>query len=118
MYISALVRYGLEKRLIEPCDVTFITNQLLMEMGLDHHEPQEAGELSLEEILGGLLEDAVARGVCQDDITSRDLFDTRLMGVLTPLPRESMTSIWAGSSTWATTALRPTRASTTPSGTA
>ena len=88
MYISALVRYGLEKRLIEPCDVTFITNQLLMEMGLDHHEPQEAGELSLEEILGGLLEDAVARGVCQDDITSRDLFDTRLMGVLTPLPRE------------------------------
>lgn len=45
--------------------------------------------MSLEEILQGLLEDAVARGVCEDDTTSRDLFDTRLMGVLTPPPQKS-----------------------------
>ena len=30
----------------------------------------------------------MARGVCDDNITARDLFDTKLMGVLTPLPRE------------------------------
>ena len=35
-----------------------------------------------------LTEDAVARGVCEDNQVARDLFDTRLMGVLTPAPRE------------------------------
>ena len=87
-YVTALVRYGLEKGLIEPCDQTYITNQLLMTMGLDSYEYEEAPALELEDILAGLLDDAVARGVCDDNITARDLFDTRLMGVLTPLPRE------------------------------
>ena len=87
-YVTALVRYGLEKGLIEPCDQTYITNQLLMTMGLDSYEYEEAPALELEDILAGLLDDAVARGVCDDNITARDLFDTKLMGVLTPLPRE------------------------------
>ena len=87
-YLTALVRYGLEKGLIEPCDQTYITNQLLMTMGLDSYEYEEAPALELEDILAGLLDDAVARGVCDDNITARDLFDTKLMGVLTPPPRE------------------------------
>ena len=87
-YLTALVRYGLEKGLIEPCDQTYITNQLLMTMGLDSYEYEEAPALELEDILAGLLDDAVARGVCDDNITAKDLFDTKLMGVLTPLPRE------------------------------
>ena len=87
-YLTALVRYGLEKGLIEPCDQTYITNQLLMTMGLDSYEYEEAPALELEDNLAGLLDDAVARGVCDDNITARDLFDTKLMGVLTPLPRE------------------------------
>ena len=87
-YIASLVRYGLDHGLFEPCDVTFITNQLLQALSLDSWEPAEAAELPLEQILKGLLDDAVARGVCGEDVTSRDLLDTRLMGVLTPLPRE------------------------------
>ena len=87
-YLTALVNYGLSKGLIEPCDQTYITNQLLMTLGLDSFEPEEAPALELEDILAGLLDDAVARGVCADNITARDLFDTKLMGVLTPLPRE------------------------------
>ena len=87
-YVTALVRYGLEKGLIEPCDQTYITNQLLMTMGLDSYEYEEVPALELEDILAGLLDDAVARGVCDDNITAKDLFDTKLMGVLTPLPRE------------------------------
>ena len=87
-YLTALVNYGLEKGLIEPCDQTYITNQLLMTMGLDSYEYEEAPALELEDILAGLLDDAVARGVCDDNITAKDLFDTKLMGVLTPLPRE------------------------------
>ena len=87
-YLTALVNYGLSKGLIKPCDQTYITNQLLMTLGLDSFEPEEAPALELEDILAGLLDDAVARGVCADNITARDLFDTKLMGVLTPLPRE------------------------------
>ena len=88
VYITALINYGLNKGLFEPCDKAFMINGLLEVLKLDSFEPAETRTMSLEEILQGLLEDAVARGVCADDITSRDLFDTKLMGILTPPPRE------------------------------
>ena len=87
-YLASLVQYGLDTGLIEPCDKTYITNQLLQVLQLDSCEPAEPCNLSLEDILKGLLDDAVSRGVCEDNITARDLFDTKLMGVLTPLLRE------------------------------
>ena len=88
VYITALINYGLNKGLFDPCDKAFMINGILEALKLDSYEPAETITMSLEEILQGLLEDAVARGVCADDITSRDLFDTKLMGVLTPPPRE------------------------------
>ncbi len=54
-------------------------------------DPEEAGwdpGADLEQILKTLLDEAVARGVIEDGIASRDLFDTRMMGVLTPRPSE------------------------------
>ena len=87
-YITALVQYGINKELFEPCDKAFIINQLLAVLELNSYEPAETRALPLEEILQVLLDDAVSRGVCGNDITSRDLFDTKVMGVLTPLPRE------------------------------
>ncbi len=87
-YIASLVQYGLDCGLLEECDRIYVTNQLLQVLGLDSYTPAEPENLPLEEILKGLLDDAVERGVCGDDITSRDLFDTKLMGVLTPAPRE------------------------------
>ena len=87
-YLTALVEYGLKTGLIQDCDRTYIVNQLLMTMGLDSYEEEAAPPMELEDILAGLLSDAVSRGVIEDNITAKDLFDTRLMGVLTPLPRE------------------------------
>ena len=86
--ISALVQYGLDKKLIEPCDKAFIINQLLATLQLDSFEPAEVRPMALEQILKELTDDAVHRGIIEDDITSRDLYDTRLMGILTPVPRE------------------------------
>ena len=86
--ISALVQYGLDKKLIEPCDKAFIINQLLTPQQLDSYEPAEVRTMPLEVILKGLTDDAVNRGIISDDITSRDLYDTKLMGILTPMPRE------------------------------
>ena len=85
-YISALIKYALDRDLIDPCDKVFMTNRILQVMELDSYEEAAPAEASLEEILTALTDDAVKRGVCQDDITSRDLFDTKLMGELTPRP--------------------------------
>lgn len=87
-YISALIQYGLCKKLFEPCDKTYIANRIIEVLRLDGFQMEETRPLPLDEILRGLLADAVARGICGDDITSRDLLDTKLMGVLTPAPRE------------------------------
>ena len=87
-YLNALIQYGMKCQLIEESDRTYITNQLLDALSLQQYEPAECPDMPLEEILKGLLDDAVQRGVCSDDITSRDLLDTRLMGILTPRPSE------------------------------
>ena len=86
--IQQLVNYGLDTGLILPDDEIYIRNQLLMTMQLDSFaEPEgDVCYTDLESILKTLVDDAVARGVCEDNSTARDLFDTRLMGVLTPRP--------------------------------
>ena len=85
--IGALVAYGLEKGLIEEADAVWARNRMLDILSLDAYEPagEKPGE-TLEEILKAILDDAAARGVIDGGITSRDLMDTRLMGVLTPRP--------------------------------
>ena len=89
--IAALADYGVSRGLIAEADRTWAVNTLLAAMGLtEYEEPQTAGtaETSLEMILGLLTEFAVKRGLIQGDITSRDLFDTGLMGILTPRPSQ------------------------------
>ena len=54
-YISALVQYGLDKELFEPCDKAFIINQLISSLQLSSYEPVEPSKLALEVILQGLL---------------------------------------------------------------
>ncbi len=87
-YISSLIQYGLDKGLFELSDKMYITNQLLSALELDGYTQTEPEKMSLEEILNGILDDAVNRGICDDNIVSRDLLDTKLMGVMTPFPRE------------------------------
>ena len=86
--IQQLVNYGLDTGLILPDDEIYIRNQLLMTMQLDDFTAPESEVCytDLESILKTLVDDAVARGVCEDNSTARDLFDTKLMGVLTPRP--------------------------------
>ena len=87
--IEDLLGYALRTGLIEECDRTWAANRLLQTLGLESWEPpQTVRERPLEDILRELLDDAAARGVIQNDITSRDLFDTELMGILTPRPAQ------------------------------
>ena len=88
-YIAALADYAVAKGLIEEADRPWAVNRLLETMGLSSYEaPETVPQASLEEILTALVNDAVARGVIEDGIASRDLFDTKLMGVLTPRPSQ------------------------------
>ena len=88
-YIDSLVCYAMNCGLAEPCDHMVLTNRLLDLMGESEYTPsQELLTEDLEEILAGMLDHACAKGLCEDNITARDLYDTRIMGALTPMPRE------------------------------
>ena len=88
-YIDSLVSYAMNCGLAEPEDHMVLTNRLLELLGKDEYIPSDEPQSEdLEEILAGLLDYACANGICDDNITARDLFDTKLMGALTPMPRE------------------------------
>jgi len=66
-----------------------LTNRLLDILRLDDYIPSDKPLVEdIEEILGGILDYAVSAGLCDEGITARDIFDTRIMGAVTPMPRE------------------------------
>ena len=94
-YIDSLVSYGMNTGLAEPEDHQVLTNRLLELMGEVEYVPSDEPQSEdLEEILAGLLDYAVKKGLCQDNILAKDLFDTRLMAALTPMPREVIRTFW------------------------
>ena len=90
--IAKLVAYALQKGLIEPCEQTWAVNAILAVLKLDSYtQPEEdvSGEIDLPAVLGVLMDDAHERGVLEEDsVVYRDLFDTALMGALTPRPAQ------------------------------
>ena len=88
-WIDSLVAYAMMNGLAAPEDAQVLVNRLLDILRKDDYEPA-SGPLceDIETILAGILDYAVERGLCEDDITSRDIFDTRIMGAVTPMPRE------------------------------
>lgn len=88
--IKNLVEYGISTGLIEKEDKIYTTNQLLMLFGLDEiEEDVTAKEASLEQILKEMLDYAYEKGLMpENDVTHRDLFDTKIMGILTPRPSQ------------------------------
>ena len=87
--IDSLVSYAMNRGLAEPVDHQVLTNRLLDLLCLDDYVPSDEPQSEdLEEILSDILSYAVDKGLCDDGITARDIFDTRIMGALTPMPRE------------------------------
>lgn len=90
--ILKLTEYGIEKNLIDKEDKSYIINRYLEMFGEDSfEEPTDilTDDAELEEILDELTRIAYDKGIIPDDgITQKDLFDTKLMGVLTKRPGE------------------------------
>ena len=88
--IKKLVEYGVETGLTPECERIYTTNLLLELFKEDEYEDVSiAGEeLNLEKILKELLDEACARGIIEDSIVYRDLFDTKMMNCLVPRPAQ------------------------------
>ena len=88
--IAKLVQYGIESGLIPECERIYTTNLLLDCFHEDEYtEPAEVYvNIDLESTLKELLDEAVARGIIEDSIVYRDLFDAKLMNCLMPRPAQ------------------------------
>ncbi len=95
-YIDSLIAYAMNCGLTEPEDHIVATNRILDILRIDDYSPSDELLIEdLEAILAGILDYAVANGLCDDGITARDIFDTRIMGALTPMPREVISTFRA-----------------------
>ncbi len=95
-YIDQLIEYGISTALIDRQNTVFIRNALLKLLGLDDYQPVQATkQMPLENILKAILDFACEKGLIQDNQTSRDLFDTAIMGILTPYPSEVIKKFWS-----------------------
>ena len=88
--IGALTNYAISHGLAEEADRHYLVNALLEKLGLDDYET--VGDVpfqGLDDILDTLVDYAAEQGLLKSEsITGRDLFDTALMGVVTPRPSE------------------------------
>ena len=94
--IAKLVQYGVETRLIPECERNYTTNLLLDVFYEDDYTApeQEFQNIELEKVLDELLKEAIDRGLIEDSVVYKDLFDTRLMNCLMPRPAEVQTTFW------------------------
>ncbi|MBO5544079.1 MAG: UDP-glucose--hexose-1-phosphate uridylyltransferase [Oscillospiraceae bacterium] len=101
--LQALLDYAEEKGLIEQDDRTYCFNRLLQILGMDApleeaENPaacREEGQTTspdeqnrLAAILDGIDDWAVEKGIIEDGVVTRDLFDSRVMDIVTPWPHE------------------------------
>ena len=88
--IDALADYAISHGLAEETDRHCLVNALLEKLGLDDYET--VGDVpfeGLDDILDTLVDYAAEQGLLKSEsITGRDLFDTALMGAVTPRPSE------------------------------
>ena len=95
--IKKLVDYGISTGLVPECERIYTTNQLLSLFKEDNYE-EPVGEYlntQLEDALRNLLDEAVKRGLIEDTITDRDLFDTKIMNCLMPRPSQVQDKFWS-----------------------
>ena len=87
--LNELLTYGLSQHLIAETDKYYAANQLIDLLALPEYIEQDVQTVRpIHLILDELLTDAIARGICEDSIDHRDLFDTKLMNCLMPRPSD------------------------------
>lgn len=97
--ISELIIYGINKGLIDAEDKVYVINSLLELFELSDFEWSNETVRPINCILTDMTDYAVEKGIIKEDtITNRDLFDTKIMGKITPMPsyvRNKFTELYA-----------------------
>ena len=88
--IEGLIDYAIKKNIITVEDRIFVRNRLMNALGVSEWTEcsVDCGDMTVDELLLPLIDYAVKQGIIQDTQNNRDLFDTRLMGLIMPMPRE------------------------------
>lgn len=86
--VKSLVNYAIKNEMIEKWDEIWAINTVCQALNMDSFEDCEAENAELEDILASILDYAIENGLCEDSVVYRDLFDTKIMGLLTPKPSE------------------------------
>lgn len=91
--IQRLIDYAAANGITTRDDEYVVRNAFMNIFGLSDWTESAEGESpykgeSIDDILSPLVEYAVQNGIIADTANSRDLFDTKLMGILTPMPHE------------------------------
>jgi UDPglucose--hexose-1-phosphate uridylyltransferase len=88
--LEKLLEYSIDHELIRREDSFVVRNQWMEMLHLTSWETPESVEkgASIDEILTEIVDYACAEGIIPDTGAYRDLFDTKLMGVVTPFPHE------------------------------
>ena len=90
-----MLRNGIDAGLTPECERIYTTNLLLELFHEDDYEEVEVnGEKELEEILEELLDEACSRGIIENSVVYRDLFDTKMMNCLMPRPAQVQETFW------------------------
>lgn len=92
--IDSLLDYAKNCELLHPLDEAFARNSLLAELKLESYEKQPE-HYNFPDCLNLLCDYAAETGLIHDTIAERDLFDTRLMGCVTPRPSEVVRKFWS-----------------------
>lgn len=88
-YIAELVNYGIRNGLIDELDRVYSINRLAELMEIDEYTTPETApeERPLNLILEDMMSWAFEHGIMKSDTNaSKDLFDTKIMGTITPPP--------------------------------
>ena len=92
--LDSLLDYAKNCELLHPLDETFARNSLLTELKLESYEKQKE-HYEFPECLNVLCDYAAENEQIHDTIAERDLFDTKLMGCVTPRPSEVVRKFWS-----------------------
>ena len=94
--VDKLVQYGINKGLIEDSDRIY-TRNIILDLYNEKNYEETVNinqDEDLEVILKELLDEACSRGIIEDSITYRDMFDTKLMNQLMPKPSQVRKEFW------------------------
>ena len=87
--IKRLVNYAISRGLAEESDRVYLTNSLMARLGVTAYEDIKCDDVELKVILRDINDYAAEKGLIESDsVAYRDLFDTSVMGILTPRPSE------------------------------